>query len=74
MAKTPCFQCRGHRFDPPGWESSTCHVVRPKKQKKINSKWITSLNVKYETMKLLIKKICFNIVNNNIISVYGDRW
>ena len=35
MVKTPCFKCRGHRFDPwLGNEDSTCYTVQSGKKKK----------------------------------------
>ena len=33
--KTPCFYCKGLRLDPWSWNKGpTCHVVRPKQNKK----------------------------------------
>ena len=40
VVKTPCFQCRGHRFSPGSGDGDpACHVVKPKNKKKVRSSY-----------------------------------
>ena len=50
MVKAPNFHCRGRHVDPwiPGWRSSSCYEVQPKKKKKDRWHWIPEPWFRYQ--------------------------
>ena len=57
MVKAPNFHCRGRHVDPwiPGWRSSSCYEVQPKKKKKTGG-------IGYLSLGFVIRKITWKVM------------